>query len=83
MTDFIRGEELLPGHEIDNIVAHAPANLLRFQDAAVLIPIEERPHMTEWLARFNAGLMQDARGRRPLADQDSVSGACVASSAPP
>lgn len=60
MTDFIRAEELLPTAEIDAIIADAPTDLIRFQDAAALIPIEERPAMSEWLDRFNAGLKQAA-----------------------
>lgn len=56
MTDFIRAEALLPPDEIDTIVAQAPSELLRFQEAAALVPLDERPAMSEWLARFNAGL---------------------------
>ncbi|MDX3911157.1 MAG: hypothetical protein QHC67_15260 [Sphingobium sp.] len=60
MTDFIRREALLPASEIEAIVAEAPADLIRFQDAAALIPLAERPAMTDWLERFNAGLGRGA-----------------------
>jgi len=60
MTDFIRREALLPASEIEAIVAAAPADLIRFQDAAALIPLAERPAMTDWLDRFNAGLGRGA-----------------------
>lgn len=55
MTDFIRAKNLLDPREIDDIIAHAPQDLLAFQEVAALIPVEERPHMSEWLDRFNAG----------------------------
>lgn len=56
MTEFIRAERLLPATDIDAIVAEAPADLIRFQDAAALVPIEERPPLRDWLDRFNAGI---------------------------
>jgi hypothetical protein len=31
-----------------------------FQDAASIVPIAERPTMEEWIASFNAGLMEAA-----------------------
>jgi hypothetical protein len=65
MTDFIRHERLLPADEIDRIERDAPLDLIRFQDVAAGIPLEERPTMRDWLDRFNAGLPQD--GRIPLA----------------
>ncbi|TCM32373.1 hypothetical protein [Novosphingobium sp. ST904] len=57
MTDFIRHEQLLPDAEIDTIVRDAPLDLVRFQDVAATIPIEERPTMRDWLERFNAGAL--------------------------
>jgi hypothetical protein len=60
ITDFIRAEKLLPAADIDAIIRAAPTDLIRFQDAAALIPIAERPAMSEWLERFNAGLRQAA-----------------------
>ncbi|PBN42956.1 hypothetical protein [Sphingobium sp. D43FB] len=58
ITDFIRGERLLPEAEIDAIRRDAPTDLIRFQDAASIVPVGERPTMEEWLDRFNAGLME-------------------------
>lgn len=58
ITDFIRAEQLLPSEEIDSIIRHTPAELLRFQDAAALVPVMERPTMEEWLADFTAGLQE-------------------------
>ena len=60
MTDFIRAEELLPAADIDAIIRDAPADLIRFQDVAALIPLPDRPAMTEWLETFNAGLLEAA-----------------------
>lgn len=60
MTDFIRAEELLPAAEVDAILSEAPADLIRFQDAAALIPVAERPAMSEWLALFNRAALQAA-----------------------
>ncbi|WP_242121184.1 hypothetical protein [Sphingomonas lacusdianchii] len=56
MTDFIRHESLLPADEIDRIERNAPLDLIRFQDVAAGVPVDERPTMREWLERFNAGL---------------------------
>lgn len=39
------------------IVRYVPR---RFQDAASIVPIAERPTMEEWIASFNAGLMEAA-----------------------
>jgi hypothetical protein len=61
MTDFIRHEGLLPSPEIDRIARDAPLDLIRFQDVAAGIPLEERPTMRDWLDRFNAGVSPDAR----------------------
>jgi hypothetical protein len=63
MTDFIRNEGLLPAREIDRIWNNAPTDLLRFQDVAASIPIEDRPTMRDWIDRFNAGV---AAIERPL-----------------
>ncbi len=38
ITDFIRAERLLPQAEIGEILRTAPTELLRFQDAAALVP---------------------------------------------
>jgi hypothetical protein len=54
MTEFIRTEGLLPSSEIDDIVAHAPADLISFQDASALVPLAERAPLRTWLDRFNA-----------------------------
>lgn len=56
MTDFIRRDQLLPAAEVDRIWRDAPADLIRFQDVAAMIPLAERPTMADWLERFNAGL---------------------------
>ena len=53
MTDFIRAERLLPADEIDRIIADAPADLVRFQQAAGDIAIESRPTLESWLERFH------------------------------
>jgi len=60
ITDFIRAERLLPEAEIDAIRRDAPTALIRFQDAASLVPIGERPTMETWLETFNAGLTEAA-----------------------
>lgn len=52
MTDFIRNERLLPAGEIDRIEAEAPTSLSLFQEAAAEIPLPERPHLADWIARF-------------------------------
>ncbi|MGF7151521.1 hypothetical protein FHS96_005187 [Sphingomonas zeicaulis] len=52
---FIRAERLLSPEEVDDIWRNAPTELIRFQDAAALIPVTERPTMEEWIADFNAG----------------------------
>lgn len=56
MTDFIRGERLLPADEIDRIEADAPTSLRLFQEAAAEIPLPERPHLSEWIERFQRQL---------------------------
>jgi len=55
MTDFIRHERLLPADEVDRIWHDAPLDLVRFQDVAAGVAIEERPTMRDWLERFNVG----------------------------
>ena len=61
MAEFIRHERLLPADEIDRIEQNAPLDLIRFQDVAAGIPVEERPTMRDWIDRFNAGLPQKVR----------------------
>lgn len=58
MTDFIRAEQLLSSADIDAIIRDAPADLIRFQDVAAHVPLSDRPAMSEWLASFNAGLLE-------------------------
>lgn len=60
ITDFIRAERLLPAAEIEAIRRDAPTDLIRFQDAASIVPLSERPTMEAWIETFNAGLMKDA-----------------------
>lgn len=55
MTAFIRAEGLLDPDEIDQIIANAPLDLLEFQRAASVVPIEQRSHISTWIERFNAG----------------------------
>ena len=61
MTDFIRHEHLLPTEEVDRIWHDAPLDLVRFQDVAAGVTIDERPTVRDWLGRFNAGLPQHDR----------------------
>ncbi|GAA0309160.1 hypothetical protein GCM10009087_18990 [Sphingomonas oligophenolica] len=56
MTLFIRANALLDPAEIDAIIAGAPVDLVDFQRVAADIPIERRPQMREWIARFNEGV---------------------------
>jgi hypothetical protein len=65
MTDFIRNEGLLPEQEVDRIWNEAPRELIRFQDVAAMIPLDDRPTMRDWIERFNAGV--SARDRQLLA----------------
>ena len=60
MTAFIRQRALLAAAEIDAIVASAPPDLVRFQDIAAVVPVEERPDIKSWIERFNAGVFADA-----------------------
>lgn len=55
MTAFIRAEGLLAAAEIDQIIANAPLDLLKFQRVAAAVPIEQRVHISTWIGRFNAG----------------------------
>jgi hypothetical protein len=56
ITDFIRAKRLLESSEIEAIIAAAPLDLVSFQEVAAMVPVDERPHMSEWLERFNAGV---------------------------
>ncbi len=60
MTAFIRQRALLAPAEIDAIVASAPLDLVRFQDIAAVVPVEERPDIRSWIERFNAGVSAEA-----------------------
>jgi len=60
ITDFIRAELLLPEAEIAAIQRDAPTDLIRFQDAAGIVPLSERPTMEAWIDSFNAGLKEAA-----------------------
>ena len=53
MTDFIRSDRLLPSAEIDAIIAEAPGELVAFQQGAAEAALAERPHLANWLTRFN------------------------------
>ena len=63
MTDFIRHERLLPAEDIDQIISEAPLDLIRFQDVAASIPVNERPTMRSWIERFNAAVPASQRPR--------------------
>ena len=53
--------ELLEGGTLNpNSGIETPTELIRFQDGAAQLPLEQRPTMTDWLARFNAGLKEAA-----------------------
>ena len=54
MTDFIRREGLLPPDEVDAIILDAPRSLILFQEAAAMVPLEDRPAFASWLERFPA-----------------------------
>ncbi|WP_206366556.1 hypothetical protein [Sphingomonas gei] len=55
MTDFSHEKQLPPEAEIDAVRRDAPLELIRFQDAARIVPLSERPTMEAWLETFNAG----------------------------
>ncbi|GFE77372.1 MULTISPECIES: hypothetical protein [Sphingomonadaceae] len=63
MTDFIRHEGLLPAEDIDRIITEAPLDLIRFQDVAASIPVDDRPTMRSWIERFNAAVPASQRPR--------------------
>lgn len=54
MTDYIRDKGLLPADQIDWIITHAPKDLIRFQEEAAAVPLEERKSVNHWLAFFDA-----------------------------
>lgn len=56
MTAFIRDRGLLDTDEIDAIIRDAPLDLVRFQDLAAGVPVEERAAIGTWLDRFNTGV---------------------------
>lgn len=56
MTAFIRQEGLVQPAEIGAIVSEAPADFLDFQAGTAHLPLGERPSMSSWLDRFNAGI---------------------------
>lgn len=56
MTAFIRQRLLLDPAEIDAIIAGTPVDLIDFQRVAATIPVDRRPHMREWIDRFNEGV---------------------------
>ena len=56
MTEYIRAQGLLDHAEVDRIETGAPVELVRFQSVAAHVPIDQRPHLREWLDRFNAGI---------------------------
>lgn len=75
MTAFIRAEQLLPAHEIDGIIALAPAGLLRFQEAQSIIEANGRSPLAEWLALFDqadAGLFGDTGPAKLFASTRAV-----------
>lgn len=53
MTTFIRSAQLLPSAEIDAIIADAPDQLVAFQEGAAEAELAARPHLADWLTRFN------------------------------
>ena len=52
---LIREEGLLPGEEIDRIMAQAPKDLVAFQDRAAALDLADRTPMASWLERFHSG----------------------------
>ena len=54
----IRREKLLGEAEIDEIVATAPTQLVAYQKGAAMLPLKARPHLSDWLSRFNASAME-------------------------
>ncbi len=70
MTEYIRAKGLLPAEQIDWIITHAPQQLIRWQEGAAEVPIEQRTAVREWLAFFDAmeGGAQTAIEPMPYAD---------------
>lgn len=58
MAVYIRDKALLPAAEIDEIVAMAPAALVRWQDAQAALPADKREDLAVWMRLFDA---RDAR----------------------
>jgi hypothetical protein len=56
MTEFIRERGLLAPAEIDHIIEHTPLDLIRFQEVAAGMPIEQRPALPVWLDEFSEGV---------------------------
>ena len=56
MTEFIQARRFLSDDEIDAITAGTPVDLVDFQHAATTVPIDGRPPLRDWIARFNAGV---------------------------
>lgn len=73
MTDFIRENRLLPRKEIEEIIAMAPAALLRFQDAEGNVPIHLRAELSAWLKLFDANDRRMFDGAGEPAYYDGVS----------
>jgi hypothetical protein len=53
ITEFIRERGLLPPAEIDHIIETAPTELIAFQAAQAVLPLEERTPLGHWLENFN------------------------------
>lgn len=71
MTDYIRERGLLPLEELEEIVAMAPAALVRFQDAEGRFPLHQRAELGAWLKLFDArdaGVFDVSADRQLYAD---------------
>ncbi|WP_293977623.1 hypothetical protein [Sphingomonas sp.] len=53
ITEFIRATGLLPPGEIDHIIETAPTQLIAFQAAQAVLPVEARTPIARWLDDFN------------------------------
>lgn len=53
ITDYIREQGLLPGDEIDAIIAVAPTALVRWQQSQAGLPVEQRTDLAKWLSLFD------------------------------
>ena len=53
MTQYIREQGLLPEAEIDLIWNEAPKALIKWLENVADIPIEDRPHVNEWVSFFD------------------------------